>query len=125
MENKAMVVDMFSMYFDGHSTSEIADKYSLTRQRVEQLIDIRYWRSNKGINSIVYPNIRAWIKTHDYNLHRFSIAMGYTAKRQSAAGLTRILRGKCEMKRSDILKIHNITGLTVEQIIEKDGESDA
>lgn len=125
MKNKAMAVDMFSMYCDGYSMEQIAKKYSITRQSVEQYIDVRYWKSMHTIDSIVYPNIRIWVKANDYSLHQFSIDMGYSSKRQTALGFLRIMRGITEMKRSDIMKIHNITGLTVEQIIKKDGDADA
>lgn len=125
MAKKEAAMEMFSMYFDGFSLNQIAEKFSVSRQFVEQSIDIRYWKNNQNIDTVIFPNIRDWMKQNHYTMRQFGIEFGYSSKKTTAAGISNLLRGKVEMRASDILKIRNITNLPLEEIVKKDGDLNA
>lgn len=125
MTNKEKSVEMFRMYLDGYSYTDIGKKFGITRQAVEQRLNPSYYRKARTIASCVYPNIRKWLRESGSSFRGLAAEMGYELGGGTPPSITDMLRGKRELRASDIKKLSYITGLTYEQIMERDDvESD-
>lgn len=117
---KEHIIDMFSMRYDGYSLEQIGEKYNVSKQFVEQCIDIRYWKERKMSSKVVYPNIRDWMYHNDCSVRNLGVLMSFSSKTNTSESVRILLYGRREMRTSDIKKIREITGLSLEQIIERD-----
>lgn len=114
---------MFSLYLQGYSYQEIGNKFGMTRQAVEQQLRTSYWKRASVISSCVYPNIRKWLRENNVSFRRLANEMGFECGNGTPASITNILRGKQELRAKDIKKLATVTGLTYEQIMERDGDN--
>lgn len=114
---------MFSMYLDGYSYQEIGKEFKISRQAVEQQLRPAYWKRASMIASCVYPNVRKWLRENNYSFRRLANELGFECGNGTPASITNILRGKQELRAKDIKKLATVTGLTYEQIMERDGDN--
>lgn len=101
---------------NGLNYQQIADKYGVSKQCVAQACgkqDIFHFQYN---NTCVYPGLRKWINDNKISTSELVRLMGMTAYGQNCANLRNRLNGETELKKSDIDKLIEITGMTYDKL---------
>lgn len=103
-------VEAYRMRLCGATCQEIADKFGVTRQRINQIIPGRRSKLEQAVNSCVYHGIANWMQENE---------CGY-AVLERKTGLARAvicnaLTGKCSPTKKTIDSILRVTGLTYEE----------
>lgn len=117
-ENKERAVEMFKMRLDGATYQEIADKYKVTRQCVEQILKMREphrVQSTKKYEKIIFKGLKEWMMKNNISIidiHR-KISKGESPNPHC----TRLkLTGLRDFSYSEIRIIMEFSGLTFEQL---------
>ena len=108
-------VKMFSMRLEGATFQEIADKFGISRQRVQQLLCSNRPSTRKTLNKIVYPNIAKWLDDNGMNIYCFGERCGL-----SSTSLRNFLLLDLGCTKYTIDKILEVTGLTYEEAFRKE-----
>lgn len=117
-KNEERLKDMFQMRIDGYTHQEIADKYGVSRQCVQQSLSDVVKRDCKKTR-VIYAG-----------LCRFMRVNGLTAKSMAEKiGITDMVfsrksHGKNQFTLSEIKKILLITGMTFEECFAESEESE-
>lgn len=117
--DKERAMDMFKMRLDGATYQEIADKYGITRQRVECILKMREpskKHSNKKYEKCIYKGLREWLQQNNYKLNDLQNLISKNKQRQAGNSLRMKLCGEREFRLSEINKIINFTGMTFEEL---------
>lgn len=115
--NKERFMDMVSMRFDGHTLQEIGNKYGVSKQYVQQSFSSVLAPKKSTIENCIYPNLKKWCIKNGYTAKKLSEMIGVN---QSTISI--FLRGIRIPNIKTLLKISEITGLTVEQILAMEDE---
>lgn len=123
-ENKDRLLEMIKMRLGGCTYQEIADKYGITRQCVQQSIANFAGKERtvrqSSLDRCIYPNIRKWMLDNDISMIKLSKICGLT---DAHIGTVRTkLNGEREFKISEIKEILKESGKTFEYMFstEKD-----
>lgn len=112
------IAEMYEMRLNGCTLNEIAERFGISKQRVQQLIpDSGNIRFAKAINQCIYPNIRKWMYENNSNWSRFAVLSGLSINR-----IRRALIGE-NITKSVIDKILDTTGLSYEIAFAHDTET--
>lgn len=108
----------------GKTYAQIAKEYGVCYQTV--------WNACKGMQSgrfrawtkerCIYPNLRKWLNDNRVSLDAFVVRMGCINSGQAAARFSDYLRGRCNPTKKVIDGMLRVTGLTYEQMWERDDE---
>ena len=116
---KEIALEMFKMRLDGATYQEIADKYGVTRQNVEQILKIREpskRHSKEKYKICIYKGLREWLEKNNYKLNDLQNIISKTKQRQAGNCLRMKLSGERDFRLSEINKIINLTGMTFEEL---------
>jgi hypothetical protein len=114
-------IKMFEMRVRGCTLEEIGRTYSITRERVRQILKSATSRSTsliRGRDGIIYPNISNWLRDNDYSIGEFAVMLGYKlGGNRSATRLSHLLKDRHTQgfRMPQILKILEVTGMTFEE----------
>ena len=123
-ENKDRLLEMIKMRLDGYTYQEIADKYGITRQCVQQSI-VNFVEKERNVRKsaldrCIYPNIKKWMIDNDISMIKLSKICGRTEKNTGAVRPK--LNGEREFKISEIKAILKESGKTFEYMFSAEKE---
>ena len=111
--NRDDKIEVFKMRLDGFSYQEIAEKFGVSKQYINQMLqNVISERRNKAVNKIVYPNIANWLKDNDCSISEFAIRVGI---RRSI--LYNKLYGRNKFNSDEIKRILDVTGMKFEECL--------
>ena len=111
--NRDDKIEVFKMRLDGFSYQEIAEKFGVSKQYINQMLqNVISERRNKAVNKIVYPNIANWLKGNDCSISEFAIRVGM--KRPT---LDSKLYGRNKFNSDEIKRILDVTGMKFEECL--------
>lgn len=123
-ENKDRLLEMIKMRLDGCAYQEIADRYGITKQYVQQSIANLVRKEGtvrkSPLDGCIYPNIRKWMLDNNIAMIELSKICGLSDTYTSTV-ITK-LNGEREFKISEIKEILKESGKTFEYMFntEKD-----
>lgn len=126
-ESKEKILEMVQMRIDGYTLQQIADKYGVSKQCVQQQLSIIAGNASprpKGIDEkIIYPNLAKWMADNRIPKYKLSEMIGLKSK--CTANIRFKLLGERDFSITEIKKLLEITGQTFEYLfVEKEGEED-
>lgn len=115
-ENKDRLLEMIKMRLDGCTYQEIAEKYGITRQCVQQSISSFTGKERSvrksSLDICIYPNIRKWMLDNNISMIKLSKICGLA---ETHIGSVRAkLCGEREFRISEIKAILKESGKTFE-----------
>lgn len=117
-EREERLTGMIRMRLDGCTYQEIADKYGVSRQCVQQSIADFMGRKRtvkkSSLEKCIYPNIRAWMLDSGVTMIRLETICGLNES--STGWIRRKLLGQTEFKISEIRAILQESGKTFEHM---------
>lgn len=117
-ESKDRLMDMLQMRLDGSTIQQIADKYGVTKQCVQQQLSIIAGNAKprpRGIDErVIYPNLAKWIVDNRIAKYKLSEMIGMKIK--CTDSIRKKLYGERDFTITEIKKIIEITGYTFEYI---------
>lgn len=124
-KNKDRFLEMIKMRLDGYTYREIAEKFGVTRQRVQQVVAefTGKERAPKSFNrtGFIYPNIIEWMDEKGISLAELSRIMGIGEGNSSRT--SKKMRGETEFRMIEIKAILKESGKTFEYMFaEKENE---
>lgn len=125
---KEQKLEMFSMRLDGATFQEIGDKFGLTKQRVEQILNFRsgygYKKSIKNSEKCIYKGLSDYIYRENLTLGELTEIIGMKCSTTELA--KKRITGVRPFKINEIRKILKITGMTFEECFSlKESEDEA
>lgn len=123
-ENKDRLLEMIKMRIDGCTYQEIADKYGITRQCVQQSIanitgSERTIRQS-SLDKCIYPNIRKWMIDDNISMIKLSKICGLS---ETNVGVIRMkLCGERQFRMSEIKSLLKESGKTFEYMFSTEKE---
>jgi len=104
-------IEAFAMRLDGKTYDEIGKRFGLTKQRIEQILNVsgKYMPYKK----VIYPNLCRHIKEHYGSVPKFDDALGYAGR--NPVLMHRRLRGEGVITISEVREILKLTGMTFEE----------
>ena len=117
-ENKDRLLEMIKMRLDGCTYQEIAERYGVTRQCVQQSISSFMGKERSvrksSLDRCVYPNIKAWMLDNNISMIKLSKICGL-AETHIGAVRTKLC-GERDFKISEIKAILKESGKTFEYL---------
>ena len=108
-------LDALKMLLEGASYSDVAKKYSLSRERIRQLFSPIMERDMRKRNGCIYPNFASWLKEKDLSYNKFAEMAGISGQQVSL-----VMSGKGNPTKIWIDKILEVTGMTYEECFAKE-----
>lgn len=103
-------LDCFLMRLDGYTYKQIADKYGVSKQCIQQALTQITNKEAKPNSKDKYCNLSRWMKTENQKRYAVAQIIGITPY-----SFSRKINGKSEFKLSEIKKILQFTGMTFEE----------
>lgn len=93
-------IQAFAMRLDGATYQEIGNKFGVSRQRIEQVINKKLQKPSKRFigKGFLYPNLIKWMIENEMSIHDLTETLGLNR----SATLTLKLKGKSEFKKREI-----------------------
>lgn len=117
-ESKDRLMDMLQMRLDGSTIQQIADKYGVTKQCVQQQLSIIAGNAKprpRGIDErVIYPNLAKWIV--DNRIAKYKLSEMIDMKSKCTDSIRKKLYGERDFTITEIKKLIEITGYTFEYI---------
>lgn len=104
-------IEAFAMRLDGKTYEEIGKRFGLTKQRIEQILNVS--GRDMSLKGIIYPNLCRHIREHYGSVPKFDDALGYAGRNPNL--MYRRLRGEGTIAISEVRKILELTGMTFEE----------
>lgn len=117
---REQVIDMFTMRYDGCTLQFIGDKYGVSKEFVRQLVGTEYFEKQRRVEEVIFPKVKEWMIKNHCSIRKLGALMGFKSEHATNQTIANILRGKSEMRISHVKKIHQVTGLSLEEIMEVD-----
>lgn len=117
MEPKMTIEDRvkaYEMRLQGYTLQEIADRFHVSRQRIQVLLPGKVEERNLNFK-VVYPNLRTFFKEHEVLEKDLSQALGV-----SDAAVRKWMKGADCMTKSGIDKLLAFTGMTYEEAFQRE-----
>lgn len=115
-EQKEQILEMTQMRLDGYTFQEIADKFKVTKQCVQQkLAAISGSRASfkQGIDiKVIYPNLATWM--HDNGITKIKLSEIVGMKSTATLCISKKLYGETDFKIQEVKKILEHSGQTFE-----------
>ena len=109
-------IEAYAMRLDGYALQEIADKFGVSRQRIQQIIGPGSGHSVRRPNPCMkYPNIGKWLIENKMTQCGLANKSGI-----ASAYLSNILLGKINPGKKIIDKILLATGMTYEEAFKEE-----
>ena len=102
-------VDMYSMRINGATLQEITDKYSISKERVRQIVGSA--AGSKNVDSVVFAGLRKWMIQNGCSVMSFARNFPDITYQHIYGCLT----GKYSLSYKLIIRVLEFTGLTFEQ----------
>lgn len=112
---KQQKLKAFEMLLDGFTYAEIAKEFDTSRQNIQQAIST-VGGAKKPRESIIYPNLKRWLKENNYSVSMLSTDIGF--KSANTAPLYKKLRGESNIPIYLARKIMALTGMSFEVCFE-------
>lgn len=110
--------EIVRMRAEGNTLQCIADKYNVSRQRIEQILtQILKGNRRKSTDSVKFKALRSWMVQNGYTLADVSSMMPQIPYNS----VVRIMHGKQQPSPKFIVNILEITGMPFETIFGKNG----
>lgn len=123
-ESKDRFLEMIKMRLDGCTYKEIAEKFGVTRQRVQQIVAefTGKERTKKSFNrtGFIYPNILEWMDEKGISLAELSRIIGIGEGNSSRT--SKKMRGETEFRMFEIKEILKESGKTFEYMFRTENE---
>ena len=117
-ESKEQILEMAQMRLDGYSFQEIADKFGVTRQCIQQKLSVisgqKEARPKKIDEKIIYPNLAKWI--FENQISKISLSETLGMKSKCTTSIKMKLHGERDFSMSEIKKLIELTGQTFEYL---------
>lgn len=130
-DQKERLLEIVQMRMDGYTLQEIADKYGVTKQCIQERLSIlaNGCRSRaKGIDEkIIYPNLAKWISDNKIVKYKLSHMIGLSENNMATTAINKRLYGETDFSMSEIKMLLKATSDTFEHLFaekEADGESE-
>lgn len=130
-EQKEQLLEIVQMRMDGYTIQEIADKYGVTKQCIQERLSILangYRPRVKGIDEkIIYPNLAKWISDNRIVKYKLSHMIGLSENNMVTTAINKRLYGETDFSMSEIKMLLKATNDTFEHLFaekETDGESE-
>lgn len=120
MITREQKVEMFKMRMNGVSFEEIGNKYGISKQRVQQLLQTTIHKPRELSRKCVYPNLKKWCLEHDASFRQLALLAGITPTTIYAK-----LSGEVSFTQKQIDKILGVTGMTYEEAFAREENADA
>jgi len=117
MLNKERFMDMVSMKFDGYTLQEIGNKYGVSKQYVQESFSSFFTPNKDAVRNCIYPNLKKRCLENKISVKQLSEMTGV-----NHTTIRDFFKGKRIPKTKTILKMSEITGLTVEQMLSLEEE---
>lgn len=118
-------LDILAMRLDRCTYKEIADKYGVSKQNIQQTV-VQMANSINGMYGIrgrsikaIYPNIKNWLADKGMSACEFADLVQIDRK-----GIYARLRGRTQFKISEIKEILKATDMTFEEAFEEENQED-
>jgi len=126
-ESKERLMDMVKMRLDGYTLNEIAEKYNVSKQCIQQHLSILAGNQKprlKGVDErIIYPNLAKWIAEERIARYELSHMLGLSMNNMVTTTINKRLYGEVDFSMKEIKKLLEITGQTFEYLfVEKENE---
>ncbi len=119
-ESKEQLLEIVQMRIDGYTLQQIADKYGVTRQCIQQKLSVIAGNEKprtKGIDEkIVFPNLAKWISENQVVKYKLYQMIGGSNNNKNTQIINKKLYGESEFSMSEIKKLLEITGQTFEYL---------
>lgn len=120
-ESKERLMDIIQMRLDGYTIQQIADKYGVTKQCIQQQLSIIAGNAKprpRGIDErVAYPNLAKWMIDNKVPKYKLSGMVGMTSK--CTTSIKAKLYGERDFSMTEIKKLLEITGQTFEYLFEE------
>lgn len=103
-------IEAFAMRLDGKTYEAIGERFGVSKQYIERILNTSTMKGASPLKKIIYPNLGQYIKTHYNGVLNFCRALGYESK--NVTPMYKKLRGKSAMTISEVRNILNLTGMT-------------
>lgn len=117
-ENKDRLLDMIKMRLDGYTYQEIADKYGISRQCVQQSIANFTGKERavkkSSLDKCIYPNLKKYMIGNNISMIKLSKICGLSEA--STGAIREKLLGKRDFKISEIKAILKESGQMFEYL---------
>lgn len=119
-EQKEQLLETVQMRLDGYTIQQIAEKYGVTKQCIQQKLSVianGYKPRPKGIDErIVYPNLAKWISDNRIVKYKLAQMIGSSKNNASSQNINKKLYGERDFSMSEIKKLLELTGQTFEYL---------
>lgn len=112
---KQQKLKAFEMLLDGFTYAEIAKEFDTSMQNIQQSISA-VGGAKKPLESIIYPNLKRWLRENNYSVSMLNTDIGY--KSSNNAPLYKKLRGESPIPIYLARKIMALTGMSFEVCFE-------
>ena len=103
-------VEAYRMRLCGATYQEIANKFGVTKQRINQILPCRVHKLGKAVNSCIYRGIANWMQENECGYACLAMKTGLTQ-----LTIFNVLTGKRDSHKKTIDSILEVTGLTYEE----------
>lgn len=119
---KEQKIEAYAMRLNGVSLQEIADKFGVSKQYIQQTLPTEQLRSRRRhfIRKPIYPNLETWLFKRGISNKDFAAMIEVSI---STTG--RIVSGSQNMSKSTIDKILAVTGMTYEEAFAKEAPDES
>lgn len=128
-ENKERLMDMVKMRLDGYTLNEIAEKYNVSKQCVQQHLSALAGNQKprpRGIDEkIIYPNLAKWIAQERIARYELSHMLDLSINNMVTTTINKRLYGEVDFTMTEIKKLLEITGQTFEYLFEEKSNEQA
>ncbi len=119
-ESKDRLMNMVKMRLDGYTLNEIAEKYGVSKQCVQQHLSALAGNQKprpKGVDEkIVYPNLAKWIAEERIARYELSHMLGLSMNNTVTTTINKRLYGEVDFSMAEIKKLIEVTGQTFEYL---------
>ncbi len=107
-ESKEKLLDIVQMRIDGCTVQEIADKYGVSKQCIQQKLSVLAGSGkprHKGVDEkVIYPNLAKWIADNRIAKYKLSHMIGLSKNHNETKVINEKLYGGREFRMSEIKK---------------------
>lgn len=108
-------LDALEMLLEGASYSDVARKYSLSRERIRQMFSPIMQRDMRKRSFSIYPNFTSWLREKNLSYHKFAEMTGVSGQH-----ISHVMTGKGNPSKNWIDRVLEVTGMTYEECFAKE-----
>lgn len=109
-------LEAYGMHLDGCTYQEIADKFGVTKQYIQQSLPSASRRSKKYNSKIcIYAGLAQFIDEHNVTQRKLAEVINIKCPQGNATRFKKRITGETPFKINEIYKILEFTGMTFEE----------